>query len=410
MNNITTLLNQIGEITKRHEEIAKLSGENFNVFKVIGVTTKEVQLHSRFLAELLNPNGSHGQGDVFLKIFISDNDIKEFETTNASVIVEKHIGDKTETEGGYIDILIKSGNGKIIIIENKIYADDQDNQLLRYSNYSKDNLFYLTLFGNEPDEKSYGKLEINKDFKLISYKDDILNWLIKCRKEAVQQPLLREGISHYINVIKFLTGQSMNEEMSGEITKKLTTSSENMRNAINISKNINYAKTEIQWAFWEKLDEKLKEKELENKFIKCNKTVIENKEIADNYYSKNRIIDFGILIEVEKINDFTIVYSILLDDFIYFAIKIMKDNEFIEIDTENEKIIKLIEKFKDKYSNKTEWSVWKYTEPQLNFREFDENVTKLADNNYLERTVKNIADKAIQDIEQFKKAIEKLEN
>ena len=63
---ITDLLSQVRQITKYYNEIDSFSGAKFNVFKVIGVTTNEVRLHSRFLDEMLNPNGSHGQGDIFL--------------------------------------------------------------------------------------------------------------------------------------------------------------------------------------------------------------------------------------------------------------------------------------------------------------------------------------------------------
>jgi hypothetical protein len=33
-NNIQNLLNQISEIVKKYDDLAQLSGENFNVFKV----------------------------------------------------------------------------------------------------------------------------------------------------------------------------------------------------------------------------------------------------------------------------------------------------------------------------------------------------------------------------------------
>ena len=96
-NHIKLLFDKVNEIVNKYEEISKISGENFNVFKIIDLTTDEVRLHSKFLAELLNPEGSHGQGDIFLKLFIKTFDIKDFETETAKVFVEKNIGLKTET-------------------------------------------------------------------------------------------------------------------------------------------------------------------------------------------------------------------------------------------------------------------------------------------------------------------------
>lgn len=58
---IETLFKEISAICKRYEEIAKLTGENFNIFQILGLQTSEVRLHSAFLAELLNSKGLHGQ-------------------------------------------------------------------------------------------------------------------------------------------------------------------------------------------------------------------------------------------------------------------------------------------------------------------------------------------------------------
>jgi hypothetical protein len=76
MNEIENLLYQITAIRKQYDKMAELTGENFNVFKVLGLTTNEVRTHSAFIAELLNPKGSHGQKDVFLKLFLEVLDIK----------------------------------------------------------------------------------------------------------------------------------------------------------------------------------------------------------------------------------------------------------------------------------------------------------------------------------------------
>jgi len=53
----------------------------------------EVKTHSRFLAELLNPKGSHGQKDVFLKKFVERFGILDFEIKNAELFVEFYIGE-----------------------------------------------------------------------------------------------------------------------------------------------------------------------------------------------------------------------------------------------------------------------------------------------------------------------------
>jgi hypothetical protein len=178
---------------------------------------------------LLNPKGSHGCKDAFLKLFVEELEIKEFNTENAITQVEKHIGfiNDDYTDGGYIDIIITNKDNHAIIIENKIYAGDQEKQILRYHNYGnkyhcqKFNLLYLTLNGTEPANFSTHTLEKETDFQCISYRNNIVNWLEKCKKEAVSKPMVRETISQYINLIKRLTNQTTNNKMSKEIVNQI---------------------------------------------------------------------------------------------------------------------------------------------------------------------------------------------
>lgn len=70
------LLRQVSAISTKFNEIAKITGERFNIFRVLGVSTKEVKTHSAFIAELLNNKGSHGCGDKFLVCFIEQQKTK----------------------------------------------------------------------------------------------------------------------------------------------------------------------------------------------------------------------------------------------------------------------------------------------------------------------------------------------
>lgn len=103
-------------------KITKPSELNF--FKKIQITEPQ---HSCILGDLLNPIGSHHQGDLFLKLFFEVLDIEYSKNDLWFVTVEKE----------RFDIRIASKNfKKIIIIENKSnWADDQPNQLYRYWYY-----------------------------------------------------------------------------------------------------------------------------------------------------------------------------------------------------------------------------------------------------------------------------------
>lgn len=244
---VELLLRQVSAINKKYEDIAEVTGERFNIFKILKVESNEVRMHSALLAEFLNPNGSHGQKGTFLKAFIDTFHIKNFDSSdieNSQVVVEEHIDKINEdyTMGGRIDIVIKSGTGKAIIIENKIYASDGHNQLVRYKNaYPNAHLFYLTLTGTLPSRNSVGNLN-EDDYKCISYSSDIIRWLEKCREKSVMLPMLRECISQYIYLLKHLTHQSTNKIQEMEIQKLLLASSENFESAETIAAAIQKVK------------------------------------------------------------------------------------------------------------------------------------------------------------------------
>jgi len=223
------LLNQVGSLLKSYDKLAKSTGENFNIFSVMGMERDEVKTHSSIIAELLNPKGSHSQGSVFLKIFFQEieslNEIPNFDFDNAVIKVEEYIGpiNKEYTEGGYIDITIKDKTNQIVI-ENKIDALDQKGQLFRYKNYYKEcKLIYLTKNGKSPDKISYyldAKNNINiEEVILVCYKNKISTWIEKCHKEAIHQPMLRELLKQYSNLLKKLTNQTINNELKMDISE-----------------------------------------------------------------------------------------------------------------------------------------------------------------------------------------------
>lgn len=212
-NNVEKLLNEIGKLVVAQNERTKeryTHGELFNVFNILGLESKEVRLHSSLLAELLKPNGMCGVGNAFQKAFLAILGLPENYIVDGRVSVEISIGTTTDTEGGRIDIIMEDGN-HAIIIENKIYAQDQPAQLLRYTNFARDNyphgyrLLYLTLDGKEAsDDSAQGY-----PYQCISYKNEISKWLAECARISFDRPLVRETIRQYINLIKQLTNQSM---------------------------------------------------------------------------------------------------------------------------------------------------------------------------------------------------------
>lgn len=292
------LLRNVAQVKNQYVQIAEISGENFNIFKILKLTTREVDLHSAFIAELLNPKGSHGQKDIFLRLFVEHviqnvfSKKVDFESFLAIVKVELYAGIRTEDSGGRIDIIITNNKNEAIIIENKIFASDQETQLFRYAEFGKRfnkfYILYLTLDGQLASELSSKTLLNGEHYFCISYKENILTWLKNCRKEAATQAMLRETISQYINIIKHLTGQSMNNEINNEILNIILKDSESIENSILLSSRIIDAKVKILSIFFNALKSKLIDKY---------PNLIENysKDHFRDFFMKNKL-DWGIQI------------------------------------------------------------------------------------------------------------------
>lgn len=159
----------------RHEEGRR---EPFNLFTVLRSESDEVRLHSRFLAALLDHRKALDAPRENLKHFLetvaelgeksTHKELKDDNTEdNALKVIAKGGGFKNDNilidcERDNIDILI-TNDGKpnwAVAIENKIWAGDQPQQLLRYykslieKGYGNIAMLYLTLSGDEPTKGS----------------------------------------------------------------------------------------------------------------------------------------------------------------------------------------------------------------------------------------------------------------
>lgn len=376
------LFERVTSIANHSEELSKLNGENFNIFSILGLESKENKTHSQFLATLLNPKGSHGMNDVFLSLFLKhiNFDKIDFKTHSAKVVVENILGvvDNVDKTGGRLDIDIINENDFSIVIENKIYAGDQNAQIERYKNYKgeKCEVFYLTLFGNEPSKKSKGNLKSDIDFHCISYKDTITDWLEDCIKETHQQPILRETIRQYIILIKKLTGQLTNHKMENEILQLIKS---NFEASYLIKNNYDKARFEISSSIRNILIEKLKEKYSNIFSIDFNDIHVTNSHIwlrLLQYQSANSVLGIetfsgsgalgsnlfiGLLDFNKKNNKYFAEFTDLQNKGWWYGRKTFPDFENLSVDFSNAKFLNVISSKNDNLNSVIE-HLWKFIE------------------------------------------------
>lgn len=270
-------LKQLQQLIDFNKEKAIMSGENFNIFSIMSMESDEVFTHSALITELLNPKGSHGMGGDFLKEFYKIVLQEEFTLKLEELVCvkEEHIGFRNEeqTSGGRLDIVLKDFQQNGFVIENKIYAGEQVNQLLRYKNkYPNAKLLYLTLYGESSKQVSSDGVE----YTSISYENDIKNWIEQCTKLSFNKPIIRETLQQYSNLIKKLTHQTANKEMKEKVIEIIN---ENLEASQEIYNNFLTALRRKQLELLKFTSEKFNEAMIKNSWLNISSKVDEKKDL-----------------------------------------------------------------------------------------------------------------------------------
>ena len=188
------------------------TGRAFNIFRLLRIEWLETQTHSKVLVDLLDPNGSHGQGPVFLRKFLrivakleSSPNGAAFPTIPEDCIDQRWFVKAEHDIGtGRIDILLKRYEQSVVIaVENKIFAGEQEEQLSRYGKWLKDHetrpwttaLIFLTPDGRKSETAG------DYPYSRMSYKNHIASWLEGCITE-VEAIRVREILRQYLETVR----------------------------------------------------------------------------------------------------------------------------------------------------------------------------------------------------------------
>jgi len=190
----------------------------FNLFNIISIGHLEAKVHTPFLAELLNPDGTHRQGrlffDAFMRLLFNESFHSEI-IQNISIKIEL-----SDYENGRMDIVIfytEQGTPKSVVVENKIYHHDEPNQLIRYHTYltktlnlipGQYHLVYLTPHKQKPSSASisdelYNKLKQAGSISELGYYSDIAP-MLHATLAHIKAPVVKETLHQYIESIKTL--------------------------------------------------------------------------------------------------------------------------------------------------------------------------------------------------------------
>ena len=291
--NIKSLLSKINSELPALES-TDYNNHGYNIFSVLEVEKNEV-IMCRMLADLLNPKGQHGCGDIFLRSFLEkvikfDNNLiddiisflrvtKEYQIDSCSNEPdEDKIADKTSknenSQSKRIDIVIH-GAGYFIPIEVKIGESEHGKQCLYYYNYAYEishkegtKIYYLTKYGTHPENSwvdlgeskcqciAFGKVETLGKTEQEDDSIGIVDWLINLIEDnIIHSDKIIDVLRRYITSIEYFTGVRSRKMEELYATELLKFGSKDITTGIRIAQSFNTVQDRLIAELFAKIDD-----------------------------------------------------------------------------------------------------------------------------------------------------------
>ncbi len=273
MKNIHELLKKVWlsyyTLEEANRRFASKLAPNFSLFDFM--PSDEMAL-STYISSLLNPKGTHGQGDKylveFLKMIGSPQWLQNDDFASCEIITEKQANGQRR-----IDIYLEFKNG-VIGIENKPWAGDQDNQLLDYaifienslSGNNKDNWLLVYLSNGEPSESSmplYKRQawEQSGNLSILDF-HSLLNWLEICIAKT-QPNSVRVFIEELVKFIRSDINGELDMTNEKEIQELILDGEENLIASFQIFNSMRSIKEKLLENLQQQLETVIKDKNWE---------------------------------------------------------------------------------------------------------------------------------------------------
>jgi len=192
-----------------------------NIFEILKISKTEIR-HSNFLSWLINPKGSHGLGEIFLKKFLREVFSSEKSTNIDQIEVNKIDYSNVEIirEWKNIDLLIILDD-IVISIENKVYSKEHSNQLVRYRKIVEEefpkkrkSFVYLTPEGIDSEQESEVYIPLSYNFIIES-----IDRVLEIYKESVSNKIKNYLMDYSVILKREIMGNDKLTELSNRIYK-----------------------------------------------------------------------------------------------------------------------------------------------------------------------------------------------
>jgi PD-(D/E)XK nuclease superfamily len=205
----TNIRSRVQEAEEKQRRIDRKLATKFNVFKLIQPDENKL---SDILADLLNPKGSHGQGDLFLRLLFEKLDWKPPINLNDIAVVQREaLTDRIFNHRRRIDVFVDAG--VLLAIENKVDSRELSDQVKDYLEHLDQcsrgqtlptALIYLTPNGRHPESiptATISELRLSGKLHCWSYQKEFRDWIETCR-EACEAERIQNFLSDFIAFIE----------------------------------------------------------------------------------------------------------------------------------------------------------------------------------------------------------------
>ncbi len=181
----------------------------FNVFDFIEPDENRL---SDVLKFLLDPQGNHGQGSLFLQLLLSRLQLPWSEGDWDATSVRREAPTyRIANFRRRMDLFVNAG--ALLAIENKVDSLEQSDQVKEYLDHLRHEsartgkraaLIYLTPNGRRPAYTSPSGADARRgipELQCWSYQDELLAWLIECRQQC-EAERIRHFLADFISYIK----------------------------------------------------------------------------------------------------------------------------------------------------------------------------------------------------------------
>lgn len=284
------LLQQTTNLRQKREALKQQTGGHFNIFSILQVNQRKEAI-GRFLYDVLNPLGSHGQRDLYATLFAKyvlhttlDTELRVFR--HYLTPDNERIDLVLQTKSQFFPVMIELETP--CVLPTKLTCS----------------FYYVTPFGH--DAASARSISVSFEKDMTRFVKQAL-----CHYETINVPPVREVLMQFLQMLRKMTNQ-LGDEQQMELKQTLASSPEMMKSAFAIEKTMQQTKIDLIRRIFADLDAAIPLKRLTNEhdYLAPNK--------LDGYYQQHASTKPGLTyVFTEIYRDVQLLFRIELDDRLY---------------------------------------------------------------------------------------------